>query len=101
MLGSTFDFIFAMQMIKLQNADRLYYLARLAGTDLLGEIEGQLFSDIVMRATGVKHLYSDIFSVPDKFIEIGSPGTAAETYGSLNSLLRSTTAVKDAEGMTV
>ena len=98
MLGATFDFIFAMQMIKLQNADRFYYLARLAGTDLLGEIEGQLFSDLVMRNTGVKHLYSDIFSVPDQSIEIGTPGTAAQTYGTLSSLLRNTTTVLDAEG---
>lgn len=101
MLGGTFDFIFAMQMIKLQNADRFYYLARLAGTDLLGEIEGQLFSDLIMRSTGVKHLYSDIFSVPDQYVEIGTPGTAAETYGTLSSLTRTFTSVLDAEGNSV
>ena len=42
MLGSTFDFIFAMQMVKLQNADRFYYLNRLGGTNMLAEIEAQL-----------------------------------------------------------
>ncbi|MGV1046086.1 peroxidase family protein [Limnohabitans sp.] len=70
MLGSTFDFIFAMQMISLQNSDRFYYLGRLAGTDLLLNIEGQLFSDIVARNTGVNHLYTDIFTVADSYVEI-------------------------------
>lgn len=65
MLGSTFDFIFAMQMIELQDGDRFYYLNRLAGTNLLAEIEAQLFSDIVMRNTDAENLYTDIFSVPD------------------------------------
>ena len=72
MLGSTFDFVFATQMQELQDADRFYYLARLAGTDLLKQIEGQLFSDIVMRNTGVQHLYSDIFSVADSYVEMSA-----------------------------
>jgi Ca2+-binding RTX toxin-like protein len=72
MLGSTFDFIFAMQMISLQNSDRFYYLNRLAGTDLLLNIEGQLFSDIVSRNTGVNHLYTDIFSVADSYVEMSA-----------------------------
>jgi Ca2+-binding RTX toxin-like protein len=98
MLGSTFDFLFAMQMIDLQNADRFYYLARLAGTDLLGEIEAQLFADIVMRNTGVSHLYVDIFSVPDASIEIGTPGAADRTFGSLGALVRATDTVVDVLG---
>ncbi|MFM1887602.1 MAG: hypothetical protein RL026_2759 [Pseudomonadota bacterium] len=79
MLGSTFDFIFATQMIKLQNGDRFYYLDRLAGTNLLAEIEGQLMSDLVMRNTGTKHLYSDIFSVPDAYVEISATTTTFAT----------------------
>ncbi|MDZ4294024.1 MAG: peroxidase family protein [Hydrogenophaga sp.] len=70
MLGSTFDFIFAMQMIELQDGDRFYYLNRLGGTNLLAEIEAQLFSDIVMRNTGVENLYTDIFSVPDATVDM-------------------------------
>jgi Ca2+-binding RTX toxin-like protein len=83
MLGSTFDLIFASQMINLQNGDRFYYLDRLAGTNLLAEIEGQLFSDIVMRNTGVQHLYSDIFSVADDYVEISQ---SPDVYGSLAAL---------------
>jgi len=100
MLGSTFDFVFATQIIQLQNADRFYYLSRLAGTELLGAIEAQLFSDIVMRNTGVSHLYSDIFSVADSSVEIGTPGTATQTWGTLNALTRYTEQVVDAEGVT-
>ena len=99
MLGSTFDFIFAYQMIQLQNADRFYYLSRLAGTELLVQIEGQFFSDIISRNTGVEHLYSDIFSVADASVEIGSPGSAAKTFGTLNALMRETQTVVDALGV--
>ncbi|WP_439114161.1 peroxidase family protein [Hydrogenophaga sp.] len=73
MLGSTFDFIFALQMIELQNADRFYYLNRLGGTNMLAEIEAQLFADVVMRTTGVENLYKDIFSVPDATLEMSAP----------------------------
>ena len=96
MLGPTFDFIFAAQMIKLQAGDRLYYLASLAGTDLLAEIEGQLFSDIVMRNTGVKHLYSDIFSVADSFVEMAVSTVHTAT---LTALQRTTTPAMDANGV--
>ena len=100
MLGATFDFIFATQMIQLQNADRLYYLSRLAGTDLLVQIEGQLFSDIIQRNTGVKHLYSDVFTVPDGSSEIGTPGSAGQVFGTLVALKNAHTTVVDAEGIT-
>lgn len=97
MLGSTFDFIFATQMIHLQNADRFYYLNRLAGTNLLASIDTQFFSDIVMRNTGVKHLYSDIFSVADSTIELTNT-TQTDAAGSLNSLSRRFTMQDDIEG---
>ena len=73
MLGSTFDFIFAMQMVKLQDGDRFYYLNRLGGTNMLAEIEAQLFADIVMRNTGTENLYNDIFSVADKTVFLEDP----------------------------
>ncbi len=96
MLGSTFDFVFATQMVKLQVADRFYYLERLAGTDLLAEIEGQLFSDIVMRNTGVKHLYSDIFSVADSYVEMADSTVHEAT---ITALQRTTTSTLDASGV--
>jgi Ca2+-binding RTX toxin-like protein len=95
MLGSTFDFLFARQMIALQNGDRFYYLERLGGTNLLDQIEGQLFADIVMRNTGVKHLYPDIFTVADEAIELVDPQASAAT---MIALQRQTLQVTDAEG---
>lgn len=85
MLGSTFDFLFAKQMEDLQSGDRFYYLSRLVGTDVLVEIEGQLFSDLVMRNSDATHLYSDIFSVAD--------GTVNGATGKLTTV--------DATGATV
>ena len=82
MLGATFDAIFAAQSLKLQNGDRLYYLNRLAGTNILLQIDGQLLSDIVMRNTGIKHLYSDILSAPDGVVEIST----AQVFPSLVAL---------------
>jgi len=97
MLGSTFDFIFATQMVKLQGGDRFYYLERLAGTDLLAEIEGQLFSDLVMRNTGVKHLYSDIFSVADNYVEMAD---STVNKATITALQRTKVAAVDADGVT-
>jgi Ca2+-binding RTX toxin-like protein len=74
MLGSTFDFIFASQFLALQNGDRFYYLSRLAGTNLLDEIEGQTFTDLVQRATGATHLNGDAFGTADVTVEMSTQG---------------------------
>src|SRR5690606_16975316 len=39
MLGSTFSFVFEMQMENLQEGDRFYYLSRAQGLNLLNELE--------------------------------------------------------------
>lgn len=53
MLGSTFDAVFAMQMMNLQNGDHFYYLQRIIGTEFFNEfIEGNMLADLVMRSTG-------------------------------------------------
>ncbi len=71
LLGSTFDFVFAQQIIALQDGDRFYYLDRIAG-NLLAQIEGQTLSDILARGTGAIHLYGDPFGTPDALIELGT-----------------------------
>ena len=45
-LGSTFNFVFENQLENLQNGDRLYYLARLAGLNFINELEEQLVRKI-------------------------------------------------------
>ena len=49
MLGSTFNFVFETQLEALQNGDRLYYLARLAGLNFLTELENNTFADMIRR----------------------------------------------------
>ena len=70
MLGSTFNFVFEMQMEKLQNGDRFYYLQRLDGLHLFGEMENNSFASLIMRNTDATHLPSDVFSTPGLILEI-------------------------------
>lgn len=69
MLGTTFDFIFATQMLALQNGDRLYYLARIAG-NLLDQIEMQTFTDLLARGGHATHINGDTFGTADAYIEL-------------------------------
>lgn len=73
MLGSTFDFVFATQMIALQNGDRLYYLARLAG-NLLDQVEQQTFADLVQRGAHATHVNGDTFGTADEYVELSELG---------------------------
>ena len=75
MLGSTFDVVFAMQMAALRDADRFYFEPRLADTDLLSSARGETLADLIMGALPVKHLYGDIFSAADAYVEIGIGST--------------------------
>ncbi|BDG74000.1 peroxidase family protein [Roseomonas fluvialis] len=70
MLGSTFNFVFEVQMEKLQNADRFYYLQRLDGLHLFGEMENNSFASMIMRNTDATHLPSDVFSTPGLILEV-------------------------------
>jgi Ca2+-binding RTX toxin-like protein len=87
MLGTTFDFVFATQMMDLQNGDRFYYLDRVGDTDFFAQmIEGQTFSEIVMRNTDARHLYPDIFSVPDAYVEMGQTNPTAWSLAQLTAM---------------
>ncbi|WP_244640501.1 peroxidase family protein [Aureimonas glaciei] len=70
MLGSTFNFVFEVQMEQLQSGDRFYYLQRLDGLHLFGEMENNSFAAMIMRNTDATHLPSDVFSVPGLILEI-------------------------------
>ncbi|AJA08571.1 hemolysin-type calcium-binding region [Sphingopyxis fribergensis] len=70
MLGSTFNFVFEVQMEQLQNADRFYYLQRLDGLHLFSEMEGNSFASMIMRHTNATHLPSDVFSTPGLLLEV-------------------------------
>ncbi|RZI97697.1 MAG: hypothetical protein EOP78_00030 [Variovorax sp.] len=70
MLGSTFNFVFEQQMESLQNGDRFYYLQRLDGLHLFGEMENNSFAEMIMTNTNATHLPSDVFSTPGLALEV-------------------------------
>ena len=75
MLGSTFNFIFEYQMQQLQNGDRLYYLSRTQGLNLLTQLEQNTFADIVARNSDLSqehstHLNPLLFVTPDLILEL-------------------------------
>ncbi len=69
MLGSTFNFVFEVQLEALQDADRFYYLSRLANLNLTAQLENNKFSDMIHKNTTATHLPGDVFSTPDFYIE--------------------------------
>ena len=69
-LGSTFNFVFETQLEALQDGDRLYYLARLAGTNFLNELENNSFAKLIMANTDTTHLPNDVFSTPGLILEV-------------------------------
>ncbi len=69
-LGSTFNFVFENQLENLQNGDRLYYLARLAGLNFINELEQNSFAKLIMLNTDATHLPGDVFSTPGFILEV-------------------------------
>ncbi len=65
LLGSTFNFVFETQAEKLQDGDRFYYLSRTAGLNLLVQLEGNSFAELMMRNSDAEGLPADAFSRPD------------------------------------
>lgn len=69
MLGSTFSFIFELQLENLQNADRFYYLSRVQGLNLLNELESNSFAKMVLNNSDLGEsgyaIPGDVFSTPD------------------------------------
>jgi VCBS repeat-containing protein len=85
MLGSTFSFVFELQMENLQNADRLYYLSRVQGLNLLNELENNSLAKMVLNNTDLGEtgyaLPGDIFSVPDHVLYMDA--AMQEKFGSV------------------
>ncbi|KQT09615.1 peroxidase family protein [Ramlibacter sp. Leaf400] len=75
MLGQTFNWIFEYQMEALQFGDRMYYLTRTQGMNLLNQLEPNTFTDLVMRNTELGNIYAthlsgSLFVTPDLFLEL-------------------------------
>ncbi len=69
MLGSTFSFIFELQLENLQDGDRFYYLSRVQGLNLLTELENNSLTKMALANTDLEETGSavpaDFFSTPD------------------------------------
>ncbi|GGK33203.1 hypothetical protein GCM10010124_27420 [Pilimelia terevasa] len=76
LLGPTFNFVFETQMERLQDGDRLYYLSRTAGLNLLTQLEGNSFAELIERNTDVDGLPADVFSRPDYTFNLARLGTS-------------------------
>ncbi len=74
MLGSTFAFVFEVQLENLQNNDRFYYLTRTQGLNMLNELENNSFASIIMNNTdfgqGGSHLPGEVFGNVDHILEV-------------------------------
>ncbi|GJD74013.1 peroxidase family protein [Methylobacterium goesingense] len=76
-VGQTFWVVLHEQFDRLQEGDRFYYADRFDNFDFYENIvDGQSFSDIVARNTGLTGLQEDIFAVSD---EDGQPGDGSGT----------------------
>ncbi|MFZ6048589.1 peroxidase family protein [Pseudomonas sp. CR3202] len=106
MLGSTFNFVFEVQLEKLQDGDRYYYLSRTQGMNLLNELEANSFSALVMRNTDLgdptsSHLPGNLFQAVDHILEIETTRQiGADPVGTdpLLEALRPTVVRQDLDG---
>ena len=68
-LGSTFEFVFRTQMEALQDADRLYYLPRIEGTDYEESLQDSSLAQLIRANTNIQHLPGNMFLTPEFTIE--------------------------------
>jgi Ca2+-binding RTX toxin-like protein len=77
LLGPSFNYVFEKQLTDLQNGDRLYYLARTPGMNLRSQLEGNSFSEMIMRNTPAHTLKADPFATADCKFEAANLTTPA------------------------
>jgi hypothetical protein len=80
LLGSTFNFVFEVQLEQLQDGDRFYYLQRLDGLHFLAEMENNTFAKVIGLNSNADHLPSDVFSTPGLILEVNQ----ARQYNDLD-----------------
>ena len=68
LLGSTFNFVFEKQLEDLQNGDRFYYLQRLDGLNLVQQLEGNSFAELIRRNTDFQGGMDVVFNTADNII---------------------------------
>ena len=84
LLGTTFNYVFELQLTQLQDNDRLYYLNRTPGMNLRTQLEGNSFAELVMRNTTATSLKADSFGTADckfQMANLVSPATSGAILG--------------------
>ena len=82
MLGTTFNFVFEVQMEKLQDTDRFYYLTRLANLNLTAQMENNKFAEMIHRNTPAEHLPGNVFKAMDYQLEVDQSRQFNQDLGS-------------------
>ena len=86
LLGSTFNYVFQTQLENLQDGDRLYYLARTPGLNLLSQLEGNSFAEMIGRNTdGTHSLKADSFATADCRFELAHLDGTVTGFGAHGS----------------
>ena len=99
LLGSTFNYVFENQLTNLQNGDRFYYLARTPGMNLRAQLEGNSFSELVMRNTNAHTLKADPFATADCKFELGNLAGTSAGFSSFGSTVADDLASECAENL--
>jgi Ca2+-binding RTX toxin-like protein len=76
LLGSTFNYVFETQIERLQDGDRFYYLSRTAGLNLLTQLEGNSFGELIARNSDAQGQPADVFSRPDYVFDLAKLGSS-------------------------
>jgi Ca2+-binding RTX toxin-like protein len=87
LLGPTFNYVFEKQLTDLQNGDRFYYLARTPGMNLRSQLEGNSFSELVMRNTPAHTLKADPFATADCKFELANLSATAEGFAQFGAIV--------------
>jgi Ca2+-binding RTX toxin-like protein len=87
LLGPTFNYVFEKQLTDLQNGDRFYYLARTPGMNLRTQLEGNSFSELVMRNTPAHTLKADPFATADCKFELANLAATAEGFNQFGAIV--------------
>ena len=82
MLGTTLNFVFEVQMEKLQDTDRFYYLTRLANLNLTAQLENNKFAEMIHRNTPAEHLPGNVFKAMDYQLEVDQSRQFNQDLGS-------------------
>ncbi|HEV7582296.1 MAG TPA: peroxidase family protein [Mycobacterium sp.] len=83
-LGSTFEYVFRTQLEALQDADRLYYLPRIEGTDYEESLQDSSLAQLIRANTDIKHLPGNIFLTPEYTVEASTYFNADGSVKNLN-----------------